>query len=257
LYRQEQNAKRVEETRQATTRIEATNTEQNAKREEWKIGDKSGIEQNGTERKMSRKQKKHRGALAPDKYLSKEQVARLRWYLDTLRLGNGCSRFRSAVTVQLVDIMLNAGLRAGEVCNLQLRDLPDHHGKPVINIRDGKGDVSRAVDISTALVSRTCAFVKKYRRNAKPRSYLFMSEAGRPMRYWSVYGKVRIVGQRAGIGHLHPHKLRHTYGTMFWNATKDILHLQDQLGHGDPQTTAIYAKTCSDERRQNVNSFDL
>ena len=37
-----------------------------------------------------------------------------------------------------------------------------------------------------------------------------------------------------------PHKLRATYGTQLYNATKDLFFVQEMMGHSDISTTQVY-----------------
>jgi len=199
-----------------------------------------------------------RGGLAPNKYLSLDQIKQLRRHTKNcadLARKRGCRR--AAINEIIIDVLVNSGLRAAELCQLQMRDLPHCHGKLIIDVREGKGCVRRSVEISSALADRIKLFVKRYRKGAKPRSYLFVNEQGGSLSYRSLYSRVRIVGQSAGIGRLTPHMLRHSYATAWYNKTMDLYGLQDQLGHADTRTTHIYAKTSSEKMRQQAESFDL
>jgi len=205
------------------------------------------------------KSKKHRGGLAPNKYLTQEQWDQLKQYLQRQYKAapTRLARKRAETNRMIIDLLANTGLRAGELCNLRLRDLPCHHGKPVINIRDGKGQVERSVEISTAFADRLQQFIKRHRPAAKPRNPLFLNENRRPLSYKSLYSKLKIIGKAADLGNLHPHMLRHTFATLFYTDNKNLLLLQDQLGHSKPEITAIYARTANPERRRCVEAFDL
>ncbi len=204
---------------------------------------------------MAKKKKKSRGGLSPNKYLSKEQVDVLKRYLNNRVEERGS--LRDIVNKAIIDVLLNSGLRAAELCHLRIKDLPCYHVKLVIDVREGKGCVQRSVEISSALANRIGQFTKRYRRGARPSSTLFVNEHYRPLSYMSLYVRIRNVGRAAGIGYLKPHMLRHTYATMFYKTSKDLLMLQDQLGHADPRTTAIYARTLTEVRRQFAEAFDL
>jgi site-specific recombinase XerD len=200
------------------------------------------------------KVKKSRGGLAPDKYLTRDQVRQLRKYLNEAKARGGC---RAAVNEAIVDVLLNSGLRAGELCALQLQDLPLYHHKPAIFVRRGKGAISRTIEISSGLADRIKTFVKRYRPNAKPKSYLFVNENQRQLSYNSLHSKIKIIGRSAGLENLRPHQLRHTYATQLYNQSKDLLMVQDALGHADPATTSIYARTLPEEKRRIMESFEL
>jgi len=230
------------------------------------------------------RQKKHRGGLAPDKYLSDEECKKLRAYVRTQGELARCKGSRRAVTNEMIiETLLYTGMRAEELCSLEVRDLPVSHGKDVVYVRKGKGNVSRTIEIRSDFAQKLTSFVKDYRKNAKPASAVFVNERGyrklrwktqRPAKsdghvieenrsehssrliYRSLYSKVRIIGQKAGLRRLTPHMLRHTYLTRMYNVKNDLRFVQDQAGHASPTTTAIYASTSAEARRQQVEAFN-
>jgi site-specific recombinase XerD len=68
----------------------------------------------------------------------------------------------------LIELMLETGLRAEEVCSLQLRDMPAHHGKDVILVRHGKGDIMRTVNVKPSLKVKIAEYIRLCRQRAKP-----------------------------------------------------------------------------------------
>ena len=54
---------------------------------------------------------------------------------------------------------------------------------------------------------------------------------------------IKEAGQRAGIGHVHPHMLRHSCGHALANKGMDTRLMQDWLGHRDIRHTAWYSRT--------------
>jgi len=197
------------------------------------------------------------GGLPPEKYLTEQQQRRLLAYVkgqaDIARYRN---RRRAIVDEMLVMLFLNTGLRASELCNLRLRDLPVTHGKKVIFVRTGKGKTVRVIEISDRFCKKLEGFIELYRKKAKSADYLFINERGTQLRYISVYSKITRIGKRAGIANLHPHVLRHTYLTRLYNVGHDLRFVQDQAGHKSPVTTAIYAQTDQEARRKQVNALD-
>ncbi|MBW2174901.1 MAG: tyrosine-type recombinase/integrase [Deltaproteobacteria bacterium] len=177
------------------------------------------------------KKTQQRGGLSPDKYLNDNQLKKVRRYAknraDLARM-RGSSR--AVIDELLVELL-------------------------VVWVRDGKGKVSRVIDISEKLQKRLERFVKLHRKGASADDPLLMSEQGGRMQYRSVYGKIKSVGQKAGIK-LHPHMLRHTYLTRLYNVEKDLRFVQDQAGHASPTTTAIYAKTNNTARKRQVEALD-
>ena len=206
---------------------------------------------------MAKQKTIRRGGLAPDKYLSDTQLKKLRQYVkDRADLARQRGSTLAVVDELIVELLANTGLRASELCNLNLQDLPVIHDKNSIWIRDGKGQVTRTVDIPESLQKRIERFARLYRKDAKPDEPLLVSTKGIRMIYRSIYEKMKKLGKQSGIGKLHPHMLRHTYLTRLYNVEHDLRFVQDQAGHASPTTTAIYAKTNSKARKRQVEALD-
>jgi site-specific recombinase XerC len=206
---------------------------------------------------MVKRKTTRRGGLPPDKYLSDTQLKQLRQYVkDMADLARQRGSERAIIDELTVELLANTGLRASELCDLNIGDLPVTHGKPSVWVRDGKGKVTRTVDIPESLIKRLDRFVRLYRKGAKPKAPLLVSTKGKRMIYRSVYEKMKKLGKKSRIGKLHPHMLRHTYLTRLYNVEHDLRFVQDQAGHASPTTTAIYAKTNSKARKRQVEALD-
>jgi integrase len=204
-----------------------------------------------------KKKTKHRGALAPDKYLSDGQLKKLRRYVrDMADLARQRGSNRKIVSEAIVEVLVQTGIRASELCDLNISDLPVSHGKDCIWIRDGKGNVTRTVDVSEKLKKRLERFVKLYRKGSKPDDPLFVSEYGGRMKYMSLYLRLKLIGESCGIVGLHPHILRHTFLTRLYNVERDLRFVQDVAGHASPTTTAIYTKTNNKARKRQIEALD-
>jgi len=215
--------------------------------------------------------------LSPDKYLNAEQIGRL---LKAVKTEADRARHRGtargAVNEMLVLLLLESGLRAEEVTRLQIRDLPHYHGKPVLLVRRGKGDILRTIDVKQSFAKRLHDFVKQYRKGAKPASPLFASEAGyriiktrvwrkgKPivrkeytarLSYQSLYQRIKRLGQTAMIPYLHPHMMRHTFAVQLYQIQRDLLTVQFELGHSKPETTARYAQVIDRSRQAQIEKL--
>ena len=75
--------------------------------------------------------------------------------------------------------------------------------------------------------------------------WLFVSERGQPLTRQAVNYLVARAGNDAGLGHVHPHMLRHSCGYYLANNGYDMRLIQDYLGHRDPKHTAHYTRVAS------------
>ncbi|MCB1793668.1 MAG: tyrosine-type recombinase/integrase [Candidatus Competibacteraceae bacterium] len=72
--------------------------------------------------------------------------------------------------------------------------------------------------------------------------WLFLSERNQPMTRQSVNYLMNTAAQRAKLGAVHPHMLRHTCGFYLANQGYDLRLIQDYLGHRDPKHTVHYTR---------------
>ena len=69
---------------------------------------------------------------------------------------------------------------------------------------------------------------------------------GRPMNYSDVESSLNDCEKKTKID-IHPHLLRHTHATIYYQETKDIKQVQERLGHAQIQTTMNLYLHPSDE----------
>lgn len=128
-------------------------------------------------------------------------------------------------------LMADAGLRVSEARLLKREDLDYERGYMVVV---GKGNKERVVPITTDRLARE---LEKHRDTY---GYLSVSlVTGKP--YLKVSYQISRAARRAGIErHVHPHLLRHSFGTNGTIAGLDLSALQAIMGHSSPNTTGIY-----------------
>lgn len=135
----------------------------------------------------------------------------------------------------LVALLLFAGLRASEVRTLQWVQV---QGEWLMI--EGKGGKQRMLPIAPPAAERLAA----WRAECTDARWLFPSPRipDRPLSDGWMRGKVRAIGDAAGIVGLHPHALRHTAATELLERGADVRTVQEFLGHASLQTTQIYTK---------------
>lgn len=164
--------------------------------------------------------------------LDDEEIHRLMGFFDKndgrLNLRNKC----------FVALMLDSGLRRGEVLRLNIGDV-DFRNKMLL-VR-GKGCKQRIVPIGCI----SCSLLEQYyleRKDqfAQPTEAFFVDR----FRNRCSDNLVKLVFQdlkkSSGIERLHPHLLRHTFATYYLADGGDLETLRLILGHSDIQTTQTY-----------------
>jgi integrase len=81
-----------------------------------------------------------------------------------------------------------------------------------------------------------------------PDAFVFTAPAGGPLRYGNFMRRVwRPAAERAGLGDVTPHLLRHTSATLLVDAGASIKDVQAHLGHADGAVTLnIYSAVLRD-----------
>jgi integrase/recombinase XerC len=83
--------------------------------------------------------------------------------------------------------------------------------------------------------------VERRRLGAPDVEALFLSNRGTRLCQRQIANRLAHWLNQAGIGkHLTPHGLRHTFATLLYSATNDLLVVQRALGHRDISASQIY-----------------
>jgi integrase len=134
-----------------------------------------------------------------------------------------------------LSILAYGGLRIQEACSLR-RDEVRVEGDRVRLTFAGKGGKTRTVSLPQRAVS---GLVKHMQSHTSP--YVFTGRGGLPMTPNGGYKVVERNAIQAGLpSWVHPHTLRHSYGTKLMRETGDIFLVSRVLGHANMQTTARF-----------------
>jgi len=132
------------------------------------------------------------------------------------------------------------GLRVSEAATLQLDALNLKEAR--IWVKRAKGSQDGAQPIS----GDELRAIKRYiavRKSSLP--WLFVTERGEQFTRQGIAYIVRQAGERAKLGHVWPHMLRHSCGYHLANRDQvpDLRLIQDYLGHKNIKNTARYTRT--------------
>lgn len=175
-------------------------------------------------------------------YLNKVEARAL---LSQPDRNNGFAGRRDGAILEL----LYLGLRRGEVLKLDVLDVDLEDETLRIN---GKGSRQRILPLGRA----ACSTLKQYLRvrswKARPdETALFVSPRGKRMSPCGLWRLVKRYGRKAGIKKgIHPHMLRHSFGTHMIDGGCDLRTLQELMGHASIKTTQIYTHISDERQRQ-------
>jgi site-specific recombinase XerD len=133
----------------------------------------------------------------------------------------------------MLRLMLNAGLRSQEVCDLRVVDIQWPSGKLLVR---GKGGRQRVLWLANDDIN----LLATYYQETKPSGILFQTGTGKPITTRFVRYMVASLGRKTGIKRVHPHLLRHTFACSMLSYTKNLFLVSRALGHSSISTTQIY-----------------
>ena len=79
---------------------------------------------------------------------------------------------------------------------------------------------------------------------------LFLNTRGRPLSRQSAWAVLQTASARAGLEHVSPHTLRHSFATHLLQGGADVRVVQELLGHASVTTTQIYTMVTPDTLRE-------
>ena len=141
--------------------------------------------------------------------------------------------------------LLDAGLRASELCSLEIGDLEVKTGRVYVKhgrsggAKYGKG---RIVFLGKTARRALWRYLAEREDGEDPEAPLFVGRYDRPMNKDSLRLLVRRLGEKAGVNKCHPHRFRHTFAITYLRAGGDLFTLQALLGHSSLEMVRYYAQ---------------
>ncbi len=156
-----------------------------------------------------------------------------------LNLFTKTKSFNSIRDKLLITILLNTGIRASELLNIQFNDI-------VLDIEDnvsrilikGKGSKQRYVYIQTQKIKNEIEYLKQYNIN-----YIAFTNKLNTLDRVGLYRIINTKMKKANINKQGIHILRHTYAKNLVSKNVNLSTIKDILGHENISTTMIYARS--------------
>jgi integrase/recombinase XerC len=144
----------------------------------------------------------------------------------------------------IFELLYGCGLRNSELVGIELGDIQEANG--VILVR-GKGKKQRYVPLEGAAEealktyrAARQAVLAETRKNSRQ---LFINRRGGPLTTRSVARIVKQIAMAKGLPpDIHPHTLRHAFGTHMLSEGADLRAIQELLGHERLSTTQKYTQ---------------
>jgi integrase len=157
------------------------------------------------------------------------------------------ARFMAALAVDpnrrrrlMVELLARTGMRVGELASLEDDAVIRQGDLHQLRIPVGKLHNDRYVPLLPMLLDLIVDY--QAMRGPSCSGYLVERDDGKPFDRRTIQRYVAAVAKRAGIGHVHPHQLRHTLASQSINRGMSLEAIAALLGHRSMDMTLIYAR---------------
>ena len=198
-----------------------------------------------------------------DKAITRLDINEVAEFLDNVESGNKLTDNQlkrhdklKCRDLALLTLMLGTGIRVSECVGLDINDV-DFDNDRIKVVRKGGSEsfVYFGDEVRNALLDymeeRKNLTTEPGHENA-----LFISAKNKRLCVRSVELLVKKYASTVTtVKHITPHKLRSTYGTNLYQASKDIYLVADVLGHKDVNTTRRHYAEIVDENKRNARNI--
>lgn len=161
--------------------------------------------------------------------------------------------YRDARALAIFSLMLDTGLRVGEVCNIGLDDI-DLEEMSIL-ITHTKSRKQRYVVFGRAIKGNLKLWLKVRGELGLPDelTHFFVSERGKwgPASPGGVEQALKAYCKAAGVNPFTPHQLRHAHAQHALRNGQNIEELRQQLGHTNLANTSRYLRMPSTNRQKS------
>ena len=177
-------------------------------------------------------------------YLKEGQVAHFLETVECPRRGySELNRVRNALIVRF---LFDTGLRISELCALNRNSIVDRHF-----VVKGKSKNLHPCFISESLERQIANYIDM-RTDNNPALFV-NGQNGERIKPGTVRLVFRRACQQSGFSGVHPHTLRHSFGTRMVNHGVDIVYVAELMGHESLDVTRLYTHLENAELRSAYN----
>jgi site-specific recombinase XerD len=149
----------------------------------------------------------------------------------------------------LIQLMLQAGLRVGEICRLQIRDIKINERSGSVRVIDSKGIKEREVPLNASVRNALKEYLEE-KKEAKETDCLFANKRKEGIAVRSLQLVIDTLYKRSKIERIKvsAHTLRHTFAINYLHSNPSQLsELALLMGHDSINTTLIYTKASKEK----------
>lgn len=147
----------------------------------------------------------------------------------------------------LFELLYGTGLRASELCALNLTDIDLQAG--TLTVREGKGRKDRVVPMGRHLINYLKQYIQHSRAvlikgitKIEDQNALFINRRGTRFTIYLLYNRLQKKLKDSGLKNvtMNLHQFRHSFATHMLENGARIKHVKDILGHTSIETTVLY-----------------
>jgi integrase/recombinase XerD len=150
----------------------------------------------------------------------------------------------------MLEVLYATGLRVTELVSLKESDVNLDAG---FLTTLGKGSKERLVPVGKSAIDwtgRYLAIRSELLSGKRTTPYLFLNARGLRISRQAFWKLITFYGEKAKLGHITPHLLRHSFATHLLENGADLRSVQMMLGHSDIGTTQIYTHVTNERLRE-------
>ena len=154
----------------------------------------------------------------------------------------------------IVILLLNTGLRIGELTDLETGDLVITDRRGQLTVRNGKGEKSRRIPLN--LNSRKALLEWLQLKPGNGNGQVFTNQKGVGLGRRMVECAIREIGAKAKVESVTPHTLRHTFAKNLVDMGISLEKVSMLLGHRNLNTTKIYTTPGLQDLERAISVLD-
>ena len=156
----------------------------------------------------------------------------------------------------IVELLLQTGIRIGELARLSLSDVKLNGGKGEIYISEFGSHEARVVPLNDAAEEAITEYMKIRPTNVKSENF-FITKTGKPLLVRNIRATLNRYFDKAELSHVKVNDLRHTFIAHHLTQGTSLLTISKIAGHKRISTTEKYLNYVKNPSEQKVELDEL